>query len=517
MLVIAALGVSGYVGLHKSNADTRFLANKSIPEIGILERISTNAYRVTRALRTLMDASLPTTEVTAQLEEIKAARADYVAAIADFDKIQKDLEEERLWAAFKESITEWRNANVVFNELREKGNLEGARKQLLGPSRAAEQKSIDLIRQLVKRTNEDANRLATGALERSERLTLVLAVVSGVGFVVGLVLAWGVSRSISRQLDGLASELGTVVEQTREAATQVAAASQDLADRASQQAASVEETSSSLEEIASMTRHNAENASEANSLTHEASTQMEKAGHYMGDLTRQMSEIAASGAETQKIIKTIDEIAFQTNILALNAAVEAARAGEAGAGFAVVADEVRSLAQRAAEAARNTTSLIEKSATTIDSGSKLVKDTGEAFAKTTEATKKVMSLVGEIATASSEQTKGIDQISNAVADMDKTTQQNAAGAQESASAAGELHTRSDQLAVAVEQLQALVNAKAHVKGGEAAPVPATVSKKAESRPAAKLEGGQPKAPAKKAAAKASALPMPGDDDDWRSA
>jgi methyl-accepting chemotaxis protein len=165
----------------------------------------------------------------------------------------------------------------------------------------------------------------------------------------------------------------------------------------------------------------------------------------MQSLTGSMKEIIAASEETSKIIKTIDEIAFQTNLLALNAAVEAARAGEAGAGFAVVAEEVRNLAMRAADAAKNTSVLIEGTVKKIKDGSNLVIKTNEAFAEVAISASKVGELVGEIAAASQEQAQGIDQINKAVAEMDKVTQQTAANAEESASASEEMNAQAEQM------------------------------------------------------------------------
>jgi len=209
--------------------------------------------------------------------------------------------------------------------------------------------------------------------------------------------------------------------------------SQNLSEAASEQASSLEETSSSLEEMTSMTKQNAGNATEANNLMTMAQQVIEKANVSMNELTGSMKEIAMGSEQTQKIIKTIDEIAFQTNLLALNAAVEAARAGEAGAGFAVVADEVRNLAMRAAEAAKSTSGLIEDIVKKIRNGDKLVGVTNEAFKEITASSTKVVRLIGEIAGASQEQSNGIEQLNRAVADMNSVTQQNAAGAEELAS------------------------------------------------------------------------------------
>ena len=265
------------------------------------------------------------------------------------------------------------------------------------------------------------------------------------------------ARSISLPLNRVVSLLNAGSDEVASASGQVSAASQSLAEGTSEQAAAIEETSSSLEEMASMTRQNADNAGQADQLMRNAKTTVGQASREMDELTTSMGEISKASEETQKIVKTIDEIAFQTNLLALNAAVEAARAGEAGAGFAVVADEVRSLAIRAAEAARNTSDLIEGTSSRIQNGAGLVKTTGKAFREIAESSSKVSDLVAEIAAASNEQAQGVEQINTAISEMDKVVQNNAATAEESASASEEMSAQALQLKAAVDNLETIIS------------------------------------------------------------
>ncbi|OQX13192.1 MAG: hypothetical protein BWK80_43060 [Desulfobacteraceae bacterium IS3] len=194
-----------------------------------------------------------------------------------------------------------------------------------------------------------------------------------------------------------------------------------------------------------MTKQNADNANQADRLMKETIQVVESANFSMRDLTDSMGEISKASSEISKIIKTIDEIAFQTNLLALNAAVEAARAGSAGAGFAVVAEEVRNLAMRSADAAKNTSAMIEDTIRKVGNGSGLVTKANDAFRQVTESAVRVGNLLGEIAATSKEQSQGIEQVSMAMGEMDKVAQQNAATSEELSAQAEEMDSVVNEL------------------------------------------------------------------------
>lgn len=279
---------------------------------------------------------------------------------------------------------------------------------------------------------------------------LLIAVLVGVGLAFFMVT--GITKPVTRIIEGLSHG----AEQVATASGQVSSAAQSLAEGATEQAAGLEETSSSLEEMAVMTKQNASNADQANILAEQASSAAANGTESMKRMSEAIISIRKSSDETAKIIKVIDEIAFQTNLLALNAAVEAARAGEAGKGFAVVAEEVRNLAMRSAEAAKNTSDLIDESVRRSRNGEEISNEVGKVLEEIVVSVSKTTSLVGEIAVASNEQSSGIDQVNIAVAQIDQITQQNAATAEESSSASTEMSDQADRLNVMIGELSRLV-------------------------------------------------------------
>ena len=287
-------------------------------------------------------------------------------------------------------------------------------------------------------------------------ISWMIGIIATIGIVAILAIAILITRSIANPIKRIIENLSGGSSQVTSASEQVASASQQLANGASEQASSLEETSASLEEMSSMTKQNADNAGKADSVMNEASKLVSSGVESMQRMSTAIDEIKKSADQTAKIIKTIDEIAFQTNLLALNAAVEAARAGEAGKGFAVVAEEVRNLAQRSAEAAKNTAELIEGSQRNASGGVDVSDEVGKNLIGIKENAEKVATLIAEIAAASREQSQGIEQINLGVSEMDKVIQQNAAAAEESASASEELSSQAQEMNAIVFDLSAIV-------------------------------------------------------------
>ena len=305
------------------------------------------------------------------------------------------------------------------------------------------------------------------------RLILWVVAIAGLVAFLAALGSWILARSISRPVQRIITDLTQGATQITSASGQVADASQSLAQGSSEQASALEETGASLEELAGMTRRNADNAARATALAGEARHVADDGAGDVQAMTNAMGEIKRSSDEIAKIIKTIDEIAFQTNILALNAAVEAARAGEAGAGFAVVAEEVRALAQRSATAARETAGKIETAIRSTSQGAQVGDRVAATLAAIAAKVREVDSLVAEVATASREQSQGVTQITEAVTRMDRVVQTNAASSEESAAAAEELSAQAHALADIVVELQSLVDAKVPPKAVPAPGAPST--------------------------------------------
>jgi hypothetical protein len=293
------------------------------------------------------------------------------------------------------------------------------------------------------------------AATRSMLANVVALAALGLSGVV-VVLVWFTRRSVTRPIQGVISELRAGARQVSSASALVAASAQSLSQGATEQAASLEETSASMTEMASMTRQNADSVQVAVSVVAETERFVQGADVALGEMVTSMTAIRDSAGKVGKIIKTIDEIAFQTNILALNAAVEAARAGTAGQGFAVVADEVRSLAQRSARAARETSALIEESIACSVDGQGKVAEVSSAMLAIGASSARVRELVGEVASASRQQAEGIAQVSQAIDQMETVTQSTAATAEESAAASEELSAHAETAMTLVGELSALV-------------------------------------------------------------
>ncbi len=284
-----------------------------------------------------------------------------------------------------------------------------------------------------------------------------LLVLGGFCIVLGVIIAYVIQRSITKPIKRIIGHLIIGAQEIAGASTQLAASAQQVSEGSAEQASAIEETSSTLEETTSMLEQNTVNTIQAAQLAGQAKGFADKGGVEMEEMSSSMQEIKKSSDQIAKVIKVIDDIAFQTNILALNAAVEAARAGEAGMGFAVVAEEVRNLAQRSAQAAKDTATMIETNINLSENGVSVTGKVRATFNEITAQTKKVNELMDEIMAASQEQAQGVEQVNKAISQIETVTQQNASSAEESASASEELNMQAENLKKIVAELSELVN------------------------------------------------------------
>jgi methyl-accepting chemotaxis protein len=455
-LITLVVGIVGWTGISSTDEALREVAIVRVPSIEGLQIMNEAQTAISRFERILVYEKNPEHVARNSAGLVEAwKRAEKGWKI--YEPLPQTKEEEIMWKEFMPKWETWKKAHQEVIELVKKGDHEKAYALTYGKAREAFGPAEKLLNDLIALNVNVADEFTKKALPAAERAKLIAVIGMTVGVILSLALGLWLSLSISRPIKHIIDGLEDGSDQVASASGQVSSASQSLAEGASEQAASIEETSASMEELSSMVRQNSENAAQADALMRDANRVVDQAEESMNQLTRSMEEISTASEETSKIIKTIDEIAFQTNLLALNAAVEAARAGEAGAGFAVVADEVRNLALRAAEAAKNTTNLIEATIKNIKDGGMMVTKTSQDFSEVARSTSKVGELVAEISAASKEQAQGIDQINKAVSEMDKVVQQNAASAEENASASEEMNSQSEQMKNFVGELVMVVS------------------------------------------------------------
>ncbi|MCX8128817.1 MAG: methyl-accepting chemotaxis protein [Clostridia bacterium] len=357
---------------------------------------------------------------------------------AESDKMIKYIDDDKRDVAFQNMYNgAWRNSAIEANRL------------------------IDEIYGIMDKTG--AEKRGEFGKEASNTI-IVMVVLSIAAIILALLLGLGVSRNINRVLSNLTERLSQSSKMVASAAGQLAAASQQLAEGSNEQAASVEETSATMNETSSMVSQNTESTRQAADLSEQAKGAAGIGFSKMNNMIVSMEELKKSSDKIAKIIKVIDDIAFQTNILALNAAVEAARAGEAGMGFAVVAEEVRNLAQRSAQAAKDTAEIIERNIELSRQGVDVSAEVLKALEEINQKSQNVNSIVGEITAASEEQFRGIHQVNIAISQMEKVIQHNAATAEESAAAAEELQSQAEELEHVVFEMNTMVKGRSADSG-----------------------------------------------------
>ena len=499
-LIALIVGGVGLFGTLKLGSHLEEVSVVRLPSILGLEILNETRMDIDSAENALLVTKLSLSEREAQYERIKKAWTRLGEGWAIYAPLPQTVEEEATWKKFEVAFAAWKKDHETYISLCKKFDLVlherpyDAVKDAALYDQLAHQALVqngitfaaadDLLEKVIDINIEIAEQSKIQAKEDSVLAkTLMIGMMVG-GLILAIVIAITLANSIVNPVQQIASDLHSKSEQTAAAASQVSSASTALASGASEQAASLEETSASMEEISSMVKQNATHTQEAQTDSNTVAQSVEESLHRMKELretvsqvihnsdemTTSMNSIKQASDAISKIIKTIDEIAFQTNILALNAAVEAARAGEAGMGFAVVADEVRNLAKRSADAAKETTGIIEQAIARSNQGVSVnakMNDTLSSVLKKAESvdsglsdiaskTTKVQSSLNQITIASQEQSQGIIQTNMAISQMDKVTQSNAASSEETAAAATELSSMAGGLQESVEDLLKII-------------------------------------------------------------
>jgi methyl-accepting chemotaxis protein/methyl-accepting chemotaxis protein-1 (serine sensor receptor) len=393
--------------------------------------------------------------IGSQHEKFRVAEARAMQNMKELQQLASTNEEKRKYVSLEHGLERWAGLYDSYRQLAAAGKFLEGNDVMQGSIYPILDENDKAVAELVRQQESSlaaSTEAAAASVERNRWLSLTFSVI---GLAAGLAMGWKSKRMVTG-LQAVASRLSAGAHRVSAAATQISQTSQTLAAGASEQAASIEEASSSSRLVNSMAQTNRDNSAQVAGLVANSRQKFGEAERSLDQMVIAMNEITQQSGRISKIIRVIDEIAFQTNILALNAAVEAARAGESGQGFAVVADEVRNLAQRCAQAAKDTAAMIDESIAKSSGGKERVDRLAVVIGEIIGESKTVESLVDQVNLGSVNQAQNIDQVSNAMSQVSQVTQTNAASAEESAAAASELDGQSERLMALVEQLSAMV-------------------------------------------------------------
>ena len=462
VLLTFSLGLTALVSINSVNDHLHDIVDSTIKKQSLAHNMDSDIAELTGITRGLVIRGMVKDDAAQQtnIQQFSTIMHELQDLITTLGGMKITPETTQALADMKQALEVIRPAKDAILESFKAGDVTGALSNLDEVVRPA-QKRLDTGIQTILRMQETLlvtdREAAESAASTSRWITAVLLILT---LLAGTVVIF-VVRQINRLLRSSILELAESSEQIAAAATQVSSSSQSLAQGSSEQAATIEETSSVSVEINSMAQRNTENSKQTAGIVTASAAGFQKANKSLSEMVVAMEGISTSSQKISKIIKVIDEIAFQTNILALNAAVEAARAGEAGMGFAVVADEVRSLAQRCAQAAKDTADLIEDSIQKSDSGMIKVDQVAVSIQEITTQSAQIKTLVDEINLGSIEQSRGIDQISTSIGQMEQVTQSSAANAQETAAAAQQLSGQAKTMKDIVARLRSMVQSESH--------------------------------------------------------
>ncbi len=473
MAVALVTAIVGVIALYSGNQlinDIDTLAEESIPTILNLEKANIEYRKLQVALRTLKDPFLDIERTQDQFDNFDAARIAYRAALSEYEKLPRTTEEDELWKALSQNIADTVEKNNLFiNEAKKLlqpgvdrmviiANLE--RINVDTKQRETLNEAFEHFGALVNYcTNYYGKEVPMETIREAKVINNIILIVVIAAVLIAVTLGIVISQMINKPITKISVDLDSSSSNLESAALQVSSSGQELSSGSSELASSVEEITSSLEELQSVVESNTKNVNQSEIMMKETNQESQNVTNKMNELQKALNEINDNSKKIGKIIKVIDDIAFQTNILALNAAVEAARAGDAGKGFAVVAEQVKGLASKSAEAAKETADLIEMAIVSVSKGETLGNQVVDLQKKSSELTSKVSTLLEEINVASKEQLRGINQITQAVSQTNSVVQQTASSAEESAAAGEELLSQAESLNNVVDELNLLIKGK----------------------------------------------------------
>lgn len=484
-LLAGVVGVIGVVNIKTIEADDTALYKQDTIPLSAVANLSTDFNSIRARLRDIiLDKGQDRTKYT---DEIKTYSDNFPKEMAIYENTIEDKEERDLFTIINDSYNSYMTlADKLINDAIA-GQEDKALLLLRGTEMVALNSAIKTsIEKLTEINTSAAKTKSEGNTTAANSAIFMMIIVLGICVLIAIFLGLLISNSVSKpinkivtvsnsiaegdldvsvdintkdetgmlanafkkmaeNLNEVMSNINSASEQVASGSRQVSASSMALSQGATEQASSVEELTASVEEISSQTKLNAENAGQANKLAEAAKDNAVQGNNRMQEMLKAMGEINDASGNISKIIKVIDEIAFQTNILALNAAVEAARAGQHGKGFAVVAEEVRNLAARSANAAKETTDMIEGTIKKVEGGTRIANETATALDKIVEGVAKAATLVSDIAIASNEQAVGIAQVTQGLAQVSQVIQTNSATSEESAAASEELSSQAELL------------------------------------------------------------------------